>query len=224
MLATAGVDSQDTVTLDDVIRARRTVREFTALAPPEYLIRQVLLAGLHAPYARAAVERFRDGYFRRFFVFRQGSEGLAAASAFLTAKVKELAADLQRNMEDDPTVAERAHSWAGRLAWFAKGGHVPGVTNAPYFVVIAEHRGIPDLGREALAHCLQNMWLKATALRLAFQLISVTAQMGGHAGFCELLGLRSGEWDLMGCALGYAAKPMPPSVRPPLDTVTVWLR
>ncbi len=223
MLATVG-EPQETATLDDVIRARRTTREFTALAPPEDLVRQVLLAGLHAPYARAAVERFRDGYFRRFFVFRQGSKPLAAASAFLTAKVQELAADLKQTMKHDPVFAERARSWAGRLAWFAKGGHVPGVTNAPYFVVIAEHRGIPDLGREALAHCLQNMWLKATALGLAFQLVSVTAQMGGHAGFCELLGLRPGEWDLMGCALGYAAKPTAPSARPPLDAVTVWLR
>jgi hypothetical protein len=49
--------------------------------------------------------------------------------------------------------------------------------------VIAEHRGIPDLGQHAFAHCLENMWLKATALDLAFQIISVTSKMSDDAHF-----------------------------------------
>lgn len=97
------------------------------------------------------------------------------------------------------------------------------MTNAPDFIVIAEHRGIPDLGPHALAHCLENMWLKATALGIAFQIISVTADMGDHQEFCRLLGLAPGEWDLMGCAFGYGAKPVNPSHRPPLAEVVTWL-
>ncbi len=99
------------------------------------------------------------------------------------------------------------------------------MTNAPYFIVIAEYHGIaiPDLGQHSLAHCLKNVWLKATALDLAYQIISAPAEMNNDAQFCSLLGLQPGEWDLMGCALGYAKHPIGPSKRPSADEVTVWL-
>jgi len=48
----------------------------------------------------------------------------------------------------------------------------------PYYIVVAERSGIPPAEQQSLAHCLENMWLKATALGLGFQLVSVTAQMG----------------------------------------------
>jgi nitroreductase len=187
------------------------------------MVRQLITAGLHAPYANTAVENYTEGYFRRFFVIRKGGESMATASALLNAKVKELAAELEKKAKADPAMEEKSRSWRQRLKWFQDLGHVPGVTNAPYFIVIAEHRGIPDLGQHALAHCLENMWLKATALDLAFQIISVTSKMGDDALFCGLLGLKPGEWDLMGCAVGYAEKPLGPSKRPPAAEVTVWL-
>ncbi|MCE5336539.1 MAG: nitroreductase family protein [Desulfobacteraceae bacterium] len=77
--------------------------------------------------------------------------------------------------------------------------------------------------RRVLAHCLENMWLKATALDLAFHIISITAKMSDEARFCGLLGLKPGEWDLMGCALGYAKQPLGPSKRPPAGQLTSWL-
>jgi hypothetical protein len=67
------------------------------------------------------------------------------------------------------------------------------------------------------------MWLKATALDVAFQIISVTSKMGDDLQLCGLLGLKPGEWDLMGCAVGYAKQSLGPSKRPPADEVTVWL-
>ncbi|MFA5182958.1 MAG: nitroreductase family protein [Syntrophales bacterium] len=120
-------------------------------------------------------------------------------------------------------IEEKSLSWRQRLKWFQDLGHVPGVTNAPYLIVIAEHRGIPDLGQHALAHCLENMWLKATALNLGFEIISVMSKMGDDEQFCRLLGLRPGEWDLMGCAVGYSEHPLSPSIRPTAEGVTVWL-
>lgn len=211
--------------LDDIILSRRTIRGFRSESPEEDMVRQVINAGLHAPYAKAEVEKFTDGYFRRFFVLRAGSDSMATASACLNEKVKELDAELEEKGKADPVVAEKSHSWANRLKWFQDLGHLPGVTNAPYFIIIAEYRGmgIPDLGQHALAHCLQNMWLKATALDLAFQIVSVTSEMGNDTQFCGLLGLKPGEWDLMGCALGYAKKTPGPSRRPSVDEITVWL-
>jgi hypothetical protein len=89
-------------------------------------------AGLHAPYAKAAVENFTSGYFRRFFVMRKGSETMAMASALLNEKVKELAADLAGKAKANPAIEEKSRSWRQRLKWFQDLGHVLGVTNGPY--------------------------------------------------------------------------------------------
>lgn len=209
--------------LDEVIRSRRTIREFRPEAPERGAVLQVITAGLHAPFVMAAVERYTDGPFRRFFVLEKGGASLAAASERMNAKVKELAAELEARGQKDPAYKDKASSWLKRLKWFESLGHVPGVTNAPYFIVIAERRGIPDLGQHALAHCLENMWLKATAMGLAFQIISVTGKMGDDAAFCALLGLEPGRWDLMGCALGYARESLGPSERPSAASATTWL-
>jgi len=151
------------------------------------MVRQIITAGLHAPYTKSAVENFTEGYFRRFFVIRTGGDSMVMASTLLNAKVKELAADLEKKGKADPTIEEKSHSWTRRLKWFHDLGHLPGVTNAPYYIVIAEHRGIPDLGQHALAHCLENMWLKATALDLAFQIIRSASRGKYHRQIaCEL--------------------------------------
>ncbi len=47
-----------------------------------------------------------------------------------------------------------------------------GIGSAPYFIVGAEKKGFPAVEQQFLAHCLENMWLKATALGLGFQLVS----------------------------------------------------
>jgi nitroreductase len=209
--------------LDEIILARRSVRDFSPEVPDREMVTQVITAGLHAPYVLTAVEFYKDGPFRRFFVFPSAAPSIAKASERMNAKVKELIAEIEKHGQNDPAYRERSANWLGRLRSFEALGHVPGVTNAPYFIVIAEHRGIPDLGEHALAHCLENMWLKATALGLAFQIISVTGKMGNDALFCALLGLKPGEWDLMGCALGYAKVQPGPSQRPTAAETTVWM-
>jgi len=209
--------------LDEIIRSRRTIRDFRPEVPDRGAVIQVVTAGLHAPFVMAAVERYKDGPFRRFFVLGRDSGSIAVASERMNAKVRELSAEIEGRGRQDPAYKDKASSWLKRLKWFEGLGHVPGVTNAPYFIVIAERRGIPDLGQHALAHCLENMWLKATALGLAFQIISVTGKMGDDAPFCSLLGLAPGEWDLMGCALGYAGESLGPSERPSAEAATTWL-
>lgn len=59
---------------------------------------------------------------------------------------------------------------------FKKIGTVPGVGPAPEFIVVAEKKGFPEVEQQSLAHCLENMWLKANALDLGFQLVSSTAK------------------------------------------------
>lgn len=209
--------------LDEIIVSRRTVRNFLTDVPSEELVREVIRAGLYAPYARAAVESFKDGYFRRFFVVRNGTGSMSSVSSMINRMVRVKSAQLERQSKADPALEEKSRSWAKRLKWFQDLGHVPGVTTAPYLIVIAEHRGIPDLGQRSLAHCLENMWLKATSLGLAFQIISMVSDMGDDSEFCDLLKLAPGEWDLMGCSLGYAKKAPGRSKRPSEEEVTTWL-
>lgn len=67
--------------LDEIIISRRTIRDFRPEFPAEGTVMQSVTAGLHAPYAKTAVENFTTGYFRRFFIMRRGSGSMAAASA-----------------------------------------------------------------------------------------------------------------------------------------------
>ena len=95
--------------------------------------------------------------------------------------------------------------------------------DAPYFLVVGERKGTPAAEQQALAHCLQNMWLKATALELGFHLVSATALMSEDASFCELLGVPFREYELNGCALGVPRAAPPPRRRPNLADTTSWL-
>ena len=81
----------------------------------------------------------------------------------------------------------------------------------------------PPAEHESLAHVLENMWLKATALNLGFQLISLTSQMAEDDELMKLLGLPIKKFALNGCALGYPA--ITPSATPRPDSLkaTRWM-
>jgi len=213
---------QKNVYLDQILAERRSYRMFTAAVPEEDMIRRILHAGLLAPYAAAAVGGSND-YFRRFFVMKKGSQGLNAAIPLIREQVKVMAQGLEKEMEMNPALRRKAVTFVQRLEMIRKAGRVPGVGNAPYYIVVAERKGFPPVELQSLAHCLENMWLKATALELGFQLVSITSQMSGNAEFCTILGIPTGEWELMGCAVGYPADELSPSIRPPVEEVTRWL-
>lgn len=209
--------------LDEIVAARRSYRQFRAEVPPEDQIRAIIHAGLLAPFAAAAVGGSGTRYFRQFFVLRKGSTSLAAAAPLVMDAVSDMADSLKREMEKDPALKSGAGTFAQRLDMFLSSGVVPGVGTAPYYLVVAERRGFPAVEKQSLAHCLENMWLKATALGLGFQIVSVTGEMSDNRKFCDILGIPAGDYELMGCAVGYVQTPLPPSVRPPPDDVTRWL-
>ncbi|OPX64624.1 nitroreductase family protein [Methanoregula sp. PtaB.Bin085] len=208
--------------LDQILAERRSHRIFRSDFCSEDEIRRVLHAGLLAPFAAAAVGTSQD-YFRRFFVMRRGSESMKAAFPLVLQQVRRMAADLEAGMHNDPALRAKAGAFAERLSIFSKKGIVPGIGSAPYYIVVAERRGYPPVELQSLAHCLENMWLKATALDLGFQLVSVTSQMSSDPAFCAILGIPPGEWELMGCAVGYPADELSPAIRPPVEEVTRWL-
>lgn len=138
-------------------------------------------------------------------------------------QIQKMSVDLESGMQKDPSLRAKAAGFVRRLSMMREAGVIPGIGTAPYYIVVAERRGYPPVELQSLAHCLENMWLKATALGLGFQLVSLTSPMSSDADFCSLLGLPHGEWELMGCAVGYPADELSPAIRPPVDDITVWL-
>jgi len=47
--------------------------------------------------------------------------------------------------------------------------------------------------------------------------------MARNPEFCTILGITPGEWELMGCAIGYPQENLSPSIRPHGEDVTRWL-
>lgn len=215
-------EDQKNACLDEILARRRSYRMFRPEFPPDDAIRRIIHAGLLAPFAAAAVGNSTD-YFRRFFIMKKGSRSMAAASPLVMEQVTVMAQGLEKEMEKNPALQTRAISFVQRLTAMQKMGRVPGIGTAPFYLVVAERKGFPPVEQQSLAHCLENMWLKATALNLGFQMVSVTAQMSSDPAFCRILGIPAGEWELMGCAIGYPQKELGPSIRPPVDDVTLWL-
>lgn len=216
------ISVQKNVALDRVLAERRSHRRFRPEFCSEDEIRRIIHAGLLAPFAAAAVGNSHD-YFRRFFVLRRGSESMNSAIPLVMRQVQKMSADLETMMQTDAALRAKASGFVRRLSLMCESGTIPGIGTAPYYIVVAERRGYPPVELQSLAHCLENMWLKATALSLGFQIVSVTSQMSSDPAFCALLGLPSGEWELMGCAVGYPADELSPAIRPPVEDVTVWL-
>ncbi len=210
---------QKNAILDGVILERRTHRGFKEEIPPDDMILDIIHAGLHAPFAAAAVGNEND-YFRRFFIIRNNSETIASLNPLIFGEVLRIDNILEKNEQ----LRAKATGFMNRLAMIKKMGFVPGVGTAPFYIVIAEKKGFPPVEQESLAHCLENMWLKATALGLGFQLVSITAQMADNVEFCRILGLQAGKWGLMGCAIGYPVEKLSPSIRPSVKDVTTWLK
>jgi len=213
---------QDNAVLDRIIGERRSCRKFTREIPADEQVESILHAGLHAPFAAAAVGDNRD-YFRRFVVIRNGSKAMKELSPLVFESVLATAGDLEQATAKNAQLREQAAGFMNRLAMIKTMGMVPGVGTAPFYIVAAEKKGFPPVESQSLAHCMENMWLKATALGLGFQIVSATAQMADNPGFCRILGLEFGKWALMGCAVGYPTEKLSPSIRPSVGEVTTWL-
>jgi len=186
------ISTRKNMYLDQVLAERRSHRMFRPEFCSENEIRRILHAGLLAPFAAAAVGNSHD-YFRRFFVIRKGSESMNAIIPLVMQQIQKMSVDLEAGMQKDPVLREKAAGFARRLSLFRDKGIVPGIGTAPYYIVVAERRGFPPVELQSLAHCLENMWLKATALDLGFQIVSVTSQMSSDPAFCAILGIPPGN-------------------------------
>ncbi|MGV8143791.1 MAG: nitroreductase family protein [Methanothermobacter sp.] len=206
--------------LDKIIQSRRSIRVFKDEKPPKEYINDIIEAGMLAPYAAAAVGNRKD--FRRFFVFERGTESIETLARLMEDKAAEGVQHFQGIIEEKPFMESKFQPFINRLKMIKDKG-VPGVTTAPFFIIIAELRGIPPAEHESLAHVLENMWLKTTALNLGFQLVSLTSQMAEEEELMELLDLQVGKFALNGCAIGYPDITSKPTPRPDTQKATRWM-
>ena len=200
--------------LDEIVRARHSVRAFSSTSPSREDVEVIIQAGLLAPFAALAVAGKSD--FRKVFIFRRSTAGMEVAASIFKNRIAKQADELEKKVGWIPFVQN--------LKRIGQQG-VPGVDSAPYFVVVGEKKGIPPVAAQSLCYCLQNMWLKATTLGIGLQLVSATMQMDSDPEFCRLLNISVGEYALDGCALGYPAdKYQPRPVKyPTLEESVSWL-
>ncbi|MGZ4887195.1 MAG: nitroreductase family protein [Candidatus Aminicenantales bacterium] len=206
--------------LDEIIRLRRTIRAFAEECPPKEAVEQLIKVGSLAPYAALAVAGRAE--FRRFFVFERGTPARNEAARLVQLRAQRVLEKMLPARSGAPAGGVRDEAYLGRLKMLAESGH-PSLAAAPYYIVVAEYQGVPPAGLQSLAHVLENMWLKATALGLAFQLISVTESMAEDEAFVRLLGLPFGEYVMDGCAIGYPGADPPPAPRPDMRSAVKWL-
>jgi nitroreductase len=206
--------------LDKIILARRTVRTFAEEAPPRKMIEQLIRAGLWAPYAALAVAGRED--FRKFFVFSRGTAAMDEAARLIQLRARRNLEDRLQARGGAAVPGDRDYAYLERIKALAENG-LPSLKAAPYYIVVAEYQGIPAAALQSLAHVLENMWLKATALGMAFQLISATESMAEDQDFFRLLRLPFGDYLLDGCVVGYPAAEPLAAKRSDIEAVTSWL-
>jgi nitroreductase len=208
------INEQHSRALDDILKARRTVRAFSPNAPSKAEIEEIIQAGLIAPFGALAVAGNPD--FRKVIVVPNSSPVSVIVAKTMKNRVSHFADELEKKIGLAPFVQN--------LKRVAQQG-VPGVGNAPYYIVVGERKGTPPVATQSISYCLHNMWLKATSLGIGFQLVSATIQMDSDPEFCKLLGLSCGEYALDGCALGYPVDNyQPPHVNYPVyDKSVAWL-
>jgi nitroreductase len=208
------ITPEHSVAFDVIVRARHSVRAFSSTPPSREAVEAIIQAGLLAPFAALAVAGKPD--FRKVFVLRNSSAAMEAAASILKNQIAKQADEIEKNVGLVPFVQN--------LKRIGQQG-VPGVGSAPYFIILGERKGMPPIAAQSLSYCLQNMWLKATSLRIGFQLVSATIQMNSDPEFCRLLNIPVGEYALDGCVLGYPAdKYQPRPVQyPTLEESVQWL-
>lgn len=182
--------------LDMLLRTRRSIRSFTKEVPSKELIEEIIEAGRLAPYAILAVAKQTD--FRHFFVISNNSFQLGKIKTILGDVIKSEISTHEKDAEDNIPL----QSFITSLKTQVEKGAL-GVGNAPYLVIVAERHGIPPIEQKSLSHVMQNMWLKATALGLGFELVSAIGRLSDNKDFCDILGVPTREYGFDACTIGF---------------------
>jgi len=191
---------QDNLLFDEILKTRRSCRKFTEEVPTREEIEAVVEAGRLAPYASISSQDVE--VFRHFFVMTKGHPLLPEIDRLIRQQGGKDAEWLRGEMEKDPFLAEYGVGLEAMWSRFGTNG-VSVFPDPPCLIILAEWRGARRAERQSLAHTIQNMWLKATALNLDFNMISVMESMVDNEEFCSLFGLPVGRYGFHGCVIGH---------------------
>ena len=205
---------------DDLARARRSCRSFQPTRLDEADVRSILEAGWLAPHAGATGVPLAEK--RRFFVIRQETAARERLYKLALARVKANRNRLRVTRRFVPGLAAKTASFMKRLNALADGG-IRTLQEAPVWVIVAERRGFPPAEAKSIAHVLQNMWLKATELKIGFMLLSLTGMLSADKAFMAELGLTRGAWELDGCIMGVPARASEPNAEHLPANAVLWL-
>ena len=192
--------ASDNQALDNIMKSRRICRKFTDQVPDKKDVEAVVTAGRMAPYA--SISSGDVDVFRHFYVIFRDNPLLEKIDKLIKDQTILDLAILNEEMAEDEFLQK--YGVALEKMWFnvAENG-LPVFLNPPCLIVLAEWRGARRAERQSLAHTIQNMWLKATALNLDFNMISPLESMWDNQEFCDLFGLPVGKYGFHGCIIGY---------------------
>lgn len=208
----------DNRALDDIMKARRICRKFTDQIPPKEDVEAVVEAGRLAPYA--SISSGDVDVFRHFYVIFKDNPLLEKIDQLIKDQTVIDLSILKEEMETDDFLKEYGTGLVNMWSNVAEHG-LPVFPNPPCLIVLAEWRGARRAERQSLAHTIQNMWLKATALNLDFNMISPLESMWDNEEFCNLFGLPVGKYGFHGCIIGY--KEAEKLVSKPISDEVHWL-
>jgi len=207
--------------LAEVIRSRRSIRSFTTDTPPIDTVKEIIQSAILAPYGGATGIPLKE--IRKIFVLSQKTESMEKARELLLAQIRKGARKMNILLALFPFLRKKMKPFSNRLNTLSKNG-ISGLNEAAYYIIVAEKKGFPPIEKQSIAHALQNMWLTATSLGLAFQLISATGMMSKNKHFLTLLGLPGGEYEIDGCVIGMPQKHPEPREARNIDDFVTWVR
>ena len=209
--------------LDDILKARRSVRAFSPIPPSRDEVEQIIRAGLIAPFASLPAKGKTD--FRKIIVMSTSSSNIEKVKSIIKANIPKITSE----MENDPKLSTPEKNFFGSIDVDKIDNRL--FSNAPYLIIAAERKGFPPTYMAdqsiSLSYCMYSMWLKATSLKIGFRLVSlfVHLRLGNDKEFCQLLGIPTGEYAIDACVIGYPAEGYrPQSVNyPDFDSNVKWL-
>ena len=191
-------DRQHVAFLEEIIRSRRSIRNFSSQVSDEKLLK-IVESAIYAPYGGATGIPLRK--IRKIFVFRQNTDSMEKAREIIASQLNSGALRFKVLLKFFPFLRNKMQTFANRIQYLSENG-IPGLTEGSFYIVVAEKAGFPPIEKQSLSHAMQNMWLTATAHGVGFHLVSVTSALSKNKEFMKILGLNPKEWALDGCIVG----------------------
>ncbi len=190
----------DKKTLQQIIKSRKSTRNFSAEIPSIEHINKIIESAVYAPYGGATGIPLDE--LRRVFIFRQGTDSIETLKGIFLSQMRKNAKKLNLLLRILPFLKPKMQTFANKVNGFSKNG-IPALNNGAYFIVLAEKKGFPPIEKQSMAHAMENMWLTATDLGLGFQLVTATSTLSDNKDFLKLLNLKKGVYALDACVIGY---------------------